>query len=150
MALANSGKEARFPNTPDSELTPGSLCATPDKHRYPEKVPYCTRNVSGESKKEIIRTYDLHRGFQIQRMNRQDFKIDHLVPLCAGGSNEVTNLWPQHKSIYQLTDPIEQPLCELMARGRLKQEEAVQIILDVKQHPETSPEALKKVLERLN
>jgi hypothetical protein len=61
-------------------------------------------------------------------MGRRDFKIDHFIPLCMGGSNELDNLWPQHPSIYVMTDPIEEQLCIRLREGRMKQSDAVRII----------------------
>jgi hypothetical protein len=78
-------------------------------------------------------------------MERTTFKIDHLIPLCLGGSNDTDNLWPQHESIYQNTDPLEPFLCEVLASGRIKQLEAVELILTIKQNPFTAPEELRKL-----
>ena len=83
-------------------------------------------------------------------MERAQFKIDHLIPLCAGGSNEEVNLWPQHKSVYELTDPIEPVLCDLMKRGAMKQEEAIRIIREVKNNLETAKDVLAALKQRLN
>jgi hypothetical protein len=77
-------------------------------------------------------TYDRHHGYEVTRMNRQDFKIDHYIPLCMGGSNEADNLWPQHKSVYAATDPIEQRLCELLASGEMRRAEAVELVRQAK------------------
>lgn len=71
-------------------------------------------------------------GFVLPTNDRGSYKIDHYIPLCAGGSNSTENLWPQHKSVYEITDPIEPLLCEKMSEGRLKQAEAVQLIKKVK------------------
>jgi len=65
-------------------------------------------------------------------MNRMDFKIDHFIPLCAGGSNDPVNLWPQHKSVYQQTDPVEPLLCQRMLEGKLSQTDAVKLIMRAK------------------
>lgn len=117
-----------FPLGPNPVLTPGKLCDRPDKFRYPENIAYCTRDVSYESKEILIKKYDEQLGFHIQSMDRGEFKIDHFIPLCAGGSNDAQNLWPQHRSIYQVTDPVEPLLCEKMAQGKLEQAEAVRLI----------------------
>ena len=74
-----------------------------------------------------------------------DFKIDHLIPLCAGGANDEDNLWPQHKSVYNITDALEPVVCEKMAAGRLKQAEAVKLILQAKMHLDQVPSILKQI-----
>jgi hypothetical protein len=111
-------------------------------------VKYCERNVDGETKHEIFVAYDREFGYETTKMNRGSFKIDHLIPLCLGGSNEVSNLWPQHVTIYENTDPIEPFLCEVLSRGRIKQSEAVKLILTIKQSPFTAPEELRKLEAR--
>lgn len=123
-----AGKSGKFPIGPDALMTPGELCNHPDAYRYPEHIPYCTRNVSSDLKNYIIHQYDQKLGYSIESMTRIDFKIDHLIPLCAGGSNEQANLWPQHKSIYEVTDTMEPLICQKMSEGKLKQRDAVELI----------------------
>lgn len=119
---------AAFPLNPDPKITPGSLCDHPGFYSYKEQVARCARDVDSELKVEIIRVYDHTFGYAIEKMKRVLFKIDHFIPLCMGGSNRPDNLWPQHESVYSVTDPIEQRLCQKMAEGRLRQAEAVAII----------------------
>lgn len=122
----------RFPEGPRESVTPGSLCEKPDDYRYPERIPYCERSVEPDLKKQIIADYDQRFGYRIAQMDRTQFKIDHYIPLCMGGSNEVDNLWPQHISIYEVTDPLEELICSKMAEGVLKQKRAIEYIREVK------------------
>ena len=117
-----------YPIKPDPNVTPGRLCDHADQIRYPEMIRYCERHVETHVKVRIIQIYDTRFGYTISRQNRADFKIDHYIPLCMGGSNDVQNLWPQHKSIYQHTDPLEALLCEKMKFGRLRQLQAIELI----------------------
>lgn len=134
-----AGQSDSFPTMPNDQMTPGKLCQHADTYRYPEHVAYCERDVSSETKREIIHQYDEQFGYSIGSMNRADFKIDHLIPLCAGGANDADNLWPQHRSVYEQTDPLEPLLCQLMAEGKMLQSEAVEIVIDAKHHlPEVS------------
>jgi hypothetical protein len=137
-----------FPQGPSPVLTPGKLCDNPSKYRYPEHIAYCDRDVTYETKEALIHNYDSKLGFHIGSMSRYDFKIDHFIPLCAGGSNDSTNLWPQHKSVYELTDPVEPLLCEKMANGRLSQADAVKLIVKAKTDLATVPEVMK-ILRKL-
>lgn len=123
-----------FPKNPNPDLTPGELCNSPSQYRYPEKIKYCERNVSPEMKREIIAQYDAELGYRIRQMDRSKFKIDHLIPLCAGGANTKENLWPQHESVYEVTDRLEAELCAKMAEGKLMQRRAVELILTAKQN----------------
>ncbi len=127
-----------FPTGPDAALTPGVLCSNPDEYRYPEKIKYCERDVSTSQKAAIFQKYD-QIGYRTRSMKRQAFKIDHYIPLCAGGSNDSRNLWPQHESVYEVTDKLEALICEKMAAGRLKQKDAVVIIMEAKNNLDEVP-----------
>jgi hypothetical protein len=140
--------DERFPTHPHTDVTPGSLCERASELRYPEHIKYCNRDVDGALKAQLFVMYDQKFGYETRSMNRADFKIDHLIPLCMGGSNQSDNLWPQHESIYQHTDPLEPFLCETLAAGKIKQAEAVQIILTIKQSPFTADDELRKLEAR--
>ncbi|MBY0415238.1 MAG: hypothetical protein K2Q18_13790 [Bdellovibrionales bacterium] len=144
LSLAGEG-HGKFPTGPDLTETPGQFCTSPTELRYPEKIAYCKRNVDSYTKNAIIQKYDSLFGYSIRQMNRGDFKIDHLIPLCAGGANTEENLWPQHKSVYNITDPLEPIVCEKMAAGKLKQADAVKLIMQAKMHLDQVPEIINQV-----
>ncbi len=132
---------SKYPTGPNEKLTPGDLCERDQSNtfRYPERILYCNRSVSSGEKISIIKMYDRELGFEIGQMNRQEFKIDHYIPLCAGGSNDTENLWPQHKTIYEITDPLEGKLCELMSKGKLTQLKAIETIKKAKKNLDEVP-----------
>lgn len=142
-AQAFDFNQDRFPKHPNAEMTPGKLCANGSTRRYPEGIPYCERNVERDLKTEIFKAYDEELGFETRQMNRGDFKIDHYIPLCAGGSNSIENLWPQHRTVYEITDPMEPLVCEKMSEGRLKQTEAVELIKRGKNNLSEVPEIIE-------
>ena len=144
-----SHETVMFPTMPDASLTPGNVCRTPDEHRYHEGISYCVRNVSLETKNAIIRMYDERLGYAIESMNRQDFKIDHFISLCMGGSNDVTNLWPQHRSVFELTDRLEGYLCDLMAKDDISQVEAINAVQYAKRHLAEAPRIEAQLAGRL-
>jgi hypothetical protein len=121
-----------FPYGPQVSITPGKICDVPTAYRYAEKIAYCERDVDYETKETIIAEYDLKFGYHIKSLPREDFKIDHFIPLCMGGSNDISNLWPQHKSVYIVSDPLEPILCAKMAQGKLKQSDAVKLVIEAK------------------
>jgi hypothetical protein len=143
LPVAAFANEA-YPTGPNPQLTPGSLCARPTAHRYPEHIPYCDRSVSSGLKKQIIHEYDVSFGYRIEQMNRGDFKIDHYIPLCMGGSNDHDNLWPQHVSVYTVTDRLEQVLCDRMSDGELQQRDAVTLIREAKNDLSKVPGILQR------
>jgi hypothetical protein len=134
-----------YPASPDAVFTPGDLCEEreADERRYGEEIPYCERSVSSDRKYAIIDLYDRERDFKIMRLGRNNFKIDHYIPLCMGGSNDDGNLWPQHKDIYELTDTLEFELCEGMKANWLSQARAVEIVRYAKAFPEYAPHFLE-------
>jgi hypothetical protein len=137
--------EDRFPKGPNPEITPGKLCENSPVRRYPEGIVYCERDVDTKLKRDIIRQYDEELGYHIREMNRMDFKIDHFIPLSIGGSNSRENLWPQHKSVYDLTDPIEHELHAKMEQAKITQEDAIRIIKEAKLNLGRAPELLEYV-----
>ena len=138
LALASGS----YPDGPELTSTPGSLCEIGVK-RYPENIIYCERDVDTQLKKEIIRKYDQEFGYHIQTMPRDQFKIDHFIPLSIGGSNSITNLWPQHHSVYEITDPVEHLLGQKIAEAKVKQVEAIKLIREVKMNLSKAPEVIR-------
>lgn len=47
------------------------------------------RSVPAEVSREVYREYGI-----VER-TPGEFEVDHLVPLEAGGSNDIANLWPE-------------------------------------------------------
>lgn len=133
-----------FPKGPEEALTPGVLCNSPDAYRYPEKIKYCERNVSTDEKAQVFQKYD-QLGYRTRTMKRSAFKIDHYIPLCAGGDNDEKNLWPQHESVYKITDPLEALVCEKMAAGRLKQRDAIKLVMEAKNNLDEAPAIIARV-----
>lgn len=112
------------PLKPDPRMTPGQLCGQPKRVRYPEKIPYCEREVDSMTKDAVFEAYK--RIYKMTRYSRHQFKIDHYIPLCMGGANEPANLWPQHLTISLITDKSEALLCKAMSLGKLKQSAAIE------------------------
>lgn len=137
--------EGKFPLGPVASMTPGELCKDSPVKRYPENIVYCERNVDTQLKNQIIRMYDENFGYSIRQMSRGDFKIDHFIPLSIGGSNSIENLWPQHKSVYNITDDLEQLLFDKIAEGKIKQDDAVRVIREGKLNLEKVPELITYV-----
>jgi len=139
-----------YPQTPDSDYTPGELCPEADYLRYPEQIRYCKRNVSRDTKQEVIAMYDDDLGYSVGSMPRSLFKVDHYIPLCAGGANTEKNLWPQHKSVYKITDPLEPKVCELMSLGGITQAEVVDLVNLAKHDLERAPQVIRDLDSKLN
>lgn len=122
-----------YPLTPETNVTPGSLCTEEDEdfyeYRYAEQIPYCERDVSSSLKTRIYEDYD------IPKSERKDYTIDHFIPLSIGGTNHYDNLWPEHKEVKALRPTLEMQLYVALRDGELTQDEAVKIVMDKKLHP---------------
>lgn len=122
-----------YPLTPDQSETSGETCTTSDpdfaEYRYPEKIPYCERNVATPLKKKIYREYGISSAEQSQ------YTIDHLIPLSLGGSNHEINLWPEHKDVKALRPTLEYQLYLQIRDGKITQAKAIDTILYAKFHP---------------
>jgi hypothetical protein len=121
-----------FPLTPNKEITYGTLCSKSDPDfkelRYPEQIPYCNRNVDYNTKIKVYESYN------IPLKEKDQYTIDHLIPLALGGSNSIHNLWPEHKSLRDgRVDSngvkYEYFYYEQMKNGKMKQEEAISKLL---------------------
>lgn len=142
ISLAQGNRE--YPMAPNAKLTPGELCTHPDRYRYPENIAYCERAVEYEEKEIIFEAYR-RLGFRLNTANRSSYKIDHYIPLCAGGSNNKENLWPQHISLANMTDALEALGCSKMALGKLSQANFVKIIKRVKNDVRLAPEVTREL-----
>jgi hypothetical protein len=69
---------------------------------------------------EILTRYGLPPG------EHPDYEIDHLIPLCLGGSDDPSNLWPEpRRSIEpkwnaEAKDRLERRMCDLVCSGQLE------------------------------
>jgi hypothetical protein len=88
----------------------GSACGQSKAHRS---------STSHARRDEILTEYGLPPG------DHPDYEIDHLVPLCLGGSDDPSNLWPEpRRSIEpkwnaEAKDRLERHLCDMVCTGQL-------------------------------
>lgn len=139
-AAASAGHVGPANLYPDPSMTPG-LAATMNvddltktyTDNCPNSKPSCTysqdhRNVPGSVHTKV---YDEYHVPQDQR-NIKDGEVDHFYPLCAGGSNDISNLWYQPamgdfngKDFgYHTKDKLETFICAQIKAGKLDPKEA--------------------------
>lgn len=110
--------------TPKADVTPGALCAPSDPnfkgYDYPEHIARCNRHVSKSDKTQIAASYG-----GIPEKDWANYEFDHLIPLCVGGSNDLSNLWPEPISQAKKKDLLENDLCLAMKAGTITQAAAV-------------------------
>jgi uncharacterized protein YgiM (DUF1202 family) len=120
---------------PDPSMTPGlaaTLSVDDLKKTYtdncPDSKPSCTysqdhRNVPASVHKKVYDEYNVPPG----ERNIKDGEVDHFYPLCAGGSNDISNLWYQPaigdwngKDFgYHTKDKLEAFICVQIKAGKL-------------------------------
>ena len=120
------------PQTPDLAISPGDVCTDLSldfkEYRYEEQIPYCVRNVSVQTKAYVYKEYDVNIAAT------GEYTIDHIIPLAIGGSNDVSNLWPEHRAIKSGRQNLEHCLYMNMKEGVISQKEAIATVLDAKFH----------------
>jgi hypothetical protein len=111
--------------SPNPELTPGVLCTAQDPnfsgYAYPEKIARCNRNVDDVEKNQIAQNYG-----SIPKSQWPQYEFDHLIPLCAGGSDDIHNVWPQPIAEAHEKDTLENDICGGLRAGTMTQTQAVQ------------------------
>ena len=80
---------SKYPHLPSPTLTPGAVASTDTALVCEKDYPARSRNVTNTTKNKV---YALHKVDKAQCI--KGCKIDHLIPLSIGGSNDMTNLWP--------------------------------------------------------
>src|SRR5271157_2904996 len=107
-----------FEIRPNKDLTGGSVrtvnpdeaCGHAKEHRGP---------MFSARRDEVLARYRLPPGAH------PDYEIDHLIPLCLGGSDDPSNLWPQPRRSIEGTwnaeakDGLERPICDMVCEGQL-------------------------------
>jgi hypothetical protein len=122
--------DAKAQQMPDPKLTPGLATNEPLKKVCTRGEAKDERSVSEAEKKQVYARYGIAKcaGYCA---GRQGCEIDHLISLELGGSNDITNLWPQpydgewsahHK------DQLENKLHELVCSSKITLKEAQQDI----------------------
>lgn len=125
---------------PNSKLTPGradTLDVNDLTSRYTERCPHaktsCTysqshRDVSGPLHKRVYDEYNVPPA----ERNITSGEVDHFYPLCAGGSNDISNLWYEPADSgwnsrnfgYHTKDKLETYVCTQIKKGKLDPREA--------------------------
>lgn len=109
---------------PDSLMTPGASL-TKDTSVICHQHTGTVRNVPEREKKAVYLLYGItsHRADQ--------YEVDHLISLELGGSNDITNLWPQPatpKPGFHQKDVLENWLHAQVCAGKLSLDSAVTLI----------------------
>jgi hypothetical protein len=103
---------------PDPTLTPGAVRTT-DRSEICSTSTRELRHWSRERDDRILREYGLPPG------QHPNYEVDHLIPLCLGGADDIRNLWPQPRRSIEATwnaekkDDLEARLCQMVCAGEI-------------------------------
>ena len=107
-----------FEALPDKNLTGGSV-RTGDRDAACGHARESRGRMNAARRDEVLKRYDLPPG------THPDYEIDHLIPLCLGGSDDPSNLWPQPRRSIEGTwnaeakDRLERLMCNLVCDGQI-------------------------------
>jgi hypothetical protein len=120
LAGALAARAFAFETRPDPNITGGSVrldghdlnttCGHAKEHRG---------SLRRALRDEILLRYGLAPG------THPDYEIDHLIPLCLGGSDDPSNLWAQPRRSIEPTwnaeakDRLERFMCEMVCNRQL-------------------------------
>lgn len=92
IVFPSHAEATNYKYRPDRNLTPGHVAGNAFEDVCSSGYPERSRNVTFSTKKRVFDTYKT----PIKDRAGDVSKIDHLVPLSIGGSNDVRNLWPHY------------------------------------------------------
>jgi len=114
--------------TPNTTVTPGKADPTLTTQVIcdPKWSTKTVRNVTQSTKKKAYANYNVqnHQGYC---SGTQGCEVDHLISLQLGGSNDITNLWPQpFEGAWNARDKdkLENKLHDLICSGKVPQSQA--------------------------
>jgi hypothetical protein len=111
---------------PDLDKTPGSVRTDTLSMICQHPI---SRTMTNTIRNEVLMRYGLPPG------HHPDYEIDHLVPLCLGGADDPSNLWPQPRAGIEpkwnaeAKDRLEKRLRSLVCDGLLDIGDAQEAII---------------------
>jgi hypothetical protein len=113
--------QKRIPHLPNPRLTPGAA-------RDVTKDDLCqSRYESFDASVPVTVKGQVFDRYAIRTDAPEAYNVDHLIPVSLGGSNVVTNLWPQPLAgewNYDKKNKLESRLYKLVCRGELELKQA--------------------------
>jgi hypothetical protein len=107
---------------PDSACTPGAILSTGTKEAI--CVSGYARTVRNVPESEKIQAYN---EYGISHHTSGQYEVDHLVSLELGGSNDISNLWPELASPtpgFHEKDKVENYLHDQVCKGAISLQQA--------------------------
>lgn len=127
LALATYGIQTKTSNCtsnqtlPDTACSPGAVLTKDTKVICVSGYTKTVRNVSDTTKKKVFEEYD------IPYSDHSNYEVDHIISLELGGSNDISNLYPESYVIdnnARVKDKFENYLHKQVCDGKLNIVEA--------------------------
>lgn len=115
---------------PDPQFTPGMASTSANvKDLCTPGYTSTIRNVTEAEAHQVFKNYNIESKFNSPE--RGDYEVDHFISLELGGTNDITNLWPEKyepKPGARQKDVVETNLHHRVCDGQLTIAEAQDII----------------------
>jgi hypothetical protein len=101
---------------PDPACSPGAVLTTDIKTICKVGYTATVRNVSTATKKKVFQEYD------IPYSEHSNYEVDHIISLEIGGSNDISNLFPESYTIHngaRVKDTFENYLHKQVCAGKI-------------------------------
>ena len=113
---------ARDPSLPDPQMTPGDVLPGVSKEQVCQPdYGHDIGPISQQRAEQVLLAY------RLLNTDPGAYKIDHLIPLALGGSNNITNLWPLARNAEPwnayVKDVFERKLHTMICTGGLSLQE---------------------------
>jgi hypothetical protein len=118
IALFATAPVCAFENLPDKNLTGGSV-------RTGERDAACGHAKESRGRMNAVRRDQILSRYGLPPGTHPDYEIDHLIPLCLGGSDDPSNLWPQPRRSIEETwnaeakDRLQRLMCRMVCGGQI-------------------------------
>lgn len=106
---------------PDPACSPGAVLTTDTKVICKSGYTKTVRNVTESTKKKVFKEYG------IPYSQRSNYEVDHIISLELGGSNDISNLYPESYTIKdnaRIKDKFENYLHKQVCSGKMDISEA--------------------------
>jgi hypothetical protein len=103
---------------PDPRVTPGEVVST-------DRALACAQGRTPRPwMVDVAR--DIFALYGVPWAERHNYELDHLIPRCLGGADEMANLWPQPLAEAVRKDRVERAVCHAVCDSQTMSIEAAQ------------------------
>jgi hypothetical protein len=133
VVVGNNHITGRYPTRcasidgmPDPHCTPGSIRDDIDTEHLSNNIckPYWSQDRQPPSTETETAKTKLMMAYGVPAQRRSVVELDHFIPRSLGGSNDITNLWPQISDIpgagyHNKKDGVESRIHDAVCVGRV-------------------------------